>query len=51
MTGVQTCALPIYAAGSITKEAYIQLKAATDTKIAENDEAIQRSHEIGRAHV
>ncbi len=34
-----------YAAGSITKEAYIQQKAATDTKIAENDEAIQRSHE------
>ena len=34
-----------YAAGSITKEAYIQLKAATDAKIAENDEAIQRSHE------
>ena len=34
-----------YAAGSITKEAYIQHNAATDTKIAENDEAIQRSHE------
>ena len=34
-----------YAAGSITKEAYIQQKAATDTKITENDEAIQRSHE------
>lgn len=34
-----------YAAGSITKEAYIQQKAATDAKIAENDEAIQRSHE------
>ena len=34
-----------YAAGSITKEAYIQQKTATDTKIAENDEAIQRSHE------
>ena len=34
-----------YAAGSITKEAYIQQKAAADTKIAENDEAIQRSHE------
>ena len=34
-----------YAAGSITKETYIQQKAATDTKIAENDEAIQRSHE------
>lgn len=34
-----------YAAGSITKEAYIQQKAATDTKIAENDEAIQCSHE------
>ncbi len=34
-----------YAAGSITKEAYIQQKAATDAKIAENDETIQRSHE------
>ena len=34
-----------YAAGSITKEAYIQQKAETDAKIAENDEAIQRSHE------
>ncbi len=34
-----------YAAGSITKEAYIQQKAAADVKIAENDEAIQRSHE------
>ena len=34
-----------YLAGSITKEAYIQQKTATDTKIAENDEAIQRSHE------
>ena len=35
-----------YAAGSITKEAYIQQKAAADVKkITENDEAIQRSHE------
>lgn len=34
-----------YAAGSITKEAYIQQKAAADVKIAENDGAIQRSHE------
>ena len=34
-----------YAAGSITKEAYIQQKAATDVKIAENDGVIQRSHE------
>ena len=34
-----------YAAGSITKEAYIQQKTATDAKIAENDEAIQHSHE------
>lgn len=34
-----------YAAGSITKETYIQQKAATDAKIAENDEAIQRGHE------
>ena len=34
-----------YAAGHITKEAYIQQKAATYAKIAENDEAIQRSHE------
>jgi len=34
-----------YAAGSITKEAYIQQKAAADAKIAGNDEAIQRSHE------
>jgi site-specific DNA recombinase len=34
-----------YAAGSITKEAYIQQKAAADVKIAENDEALQRSHE------
>ena len=34
-----------YAAGSITKETYIQQKAETDAKIAENDEAIQRSHE------
>ena len=34
-----------YAAGSITKDAYIQQKAATDARIAENDEAIQRSHE------
>lgn len=34
-----------YAAGSITKEAYIQQKVAADVKIAENDEAIQRSHE------
>lgn len=31
--------------GSITKEAYIQQKAATDVKIAENDGVIQRSHE------
>ena len=29
---------------SITKEAYIQQKAAADVKIAENDGAIQRSH-------
>ena len=34
-----------YAAGSITKEAYIQQKAAADVKIAENDGVIQRSHE------
>ena len=34
-----------YAAGSITKEAYIQQKAAADVKIAENDGAIQRRHE------
>lgn len=34
-----------YAAGSITKEAYIQQKAAANVKIAENDGAIQRSHE------
>ena len=34
-----------YEAGSITKEAYIQQKAATDAKIAENDETIQRIHE------
>ena len=32
-----------YAAGSITKEAYIQQKAAADVKIAENDGAIQPS--------
>ena len=38
-----------YAAGSITKEAYIQQKAAADVKIAENDEAIQRSHERMKA--
>lgn len=34
-----------YAAGSITKEAYIQQKATADVKIAENDGVIQRSHE------
>ena len=43
--GVQAEALRKVRAGSITKEAYIQQKAATDTKIAENDEAIQCSHE------
>ena len=38
-----------YAAGSITKEAYIQQKAAADVKIAENDGVIQRkalTHEL-----
>ena len=35
-----------YAAGSITKEAYMQQKAAADVKIAENDGAIQRSQDV-----
>ena len=34
----------MYVAGSITKKACIQQKAATDTKIAENAEATQGSH-------